>query len=239
MKRNIILAIILGMTALSANAQVDYEPFLQEGKVWNYEARLSWGSYNFQLQVKSDTIVEGRKCKQIWQIEDGYTVDEYIVFEEDRKVYRYMKKNKYRLLYDFGCNVGDLISLDGIEEEAKVNEIDTVECNGKRLRRITVAKRYEEDEPFEGSYVWVEGVGSSKFFDTSLPYFFVSCEINGQTLYTDAVFSPENGTINGMKSTGMVKTPNDNSLYDLQGRTVTGTPNPGIYIQEGRKRVVR
>jgi hypothetical protein len=136
--------------------------------------------------------------------------------------------------------VGDLISLDGIEEEAKVNEVDTVECNGKRLRRITVAKRYDEDEPFEGSYVWVEGVGSSKFFlDTNLPYFFVSCEINGQTLYTDAVFSPENGITNGMKSASKVKTPNDNTLYDLQGRPVTGTPYPGIYIQEGRKRVVR
>ena len=31
----------------------------------------------------------------------------------------------------------------------------------------------------------------------------------------------------------------DLNYYDLQGRPVTGTPRPGVYISEGRKRVVR
>ena len=36
-----------------------------------------------------------------------------------------------------------------------------------------------------------------------------------------------------------VPSPATNTAYDLQGRRVTGTPRPGIYIQQGRKRAVR
>ena len=43
----------------------------------------------------------------------------------------------------------------------------------------------------------------------------------------------------GVKSAVKAPTKDSSEIIDLQGRSVTGTPRPGIYIQQGRKRVVR
>ena len=46
-------------------------------------------------------------------------------------------------------------------------------------------------------------------------------------------------TTSGIKSVCEAKTPIANTLYDLQGRRVMGTPRKGLYIQNGKKVIVK
>ena len=64
----------------------------------------------------------------------------------------------------------------------------------------------------------------------------VHFERNGEVLYD---VWPEKETTNGMKSIIKEKTPITNTLYDLSGRRVQGTPKKGVYIQNGSKVVIK
>jgi hypothetical protein len=60
----------------------------------------------------------------------------------------------------------------------------------------------------------------------------VHFERNGEVLYD---VWPGKGATDGMKSVNKESAPVDNTLYDLQGRRLTGKPTKGLYIQNGRK----
>ena len=64
----------------------------------------------------------------------------------------------------------------------------------------------------------------------------VHFERNGEVLYD---VWPEKGTTSDIKSISKVKTPNVNTLYDLQGRKLQHAPQKGIYIQNGQKVIVK
>ena len=63
----------------------------------------------------------------------------------------------------------------------------------------------------------------------------VHFERNGEVLYD--VWPEKGGT--DIKSISKAKRPISNTLYDLQGRKLQQTPHKGVYIQNGRKRIVR
>ena len=44
--------------------------------------------------------------------------------------------------------------------------------------------------------------------------------------------------VTAIKDIGMER-PNDNALFDLQGRRLLSKPKKGVYIENGRKRVVQ
>ncbi|MBR5039146.1 MAG: hypothetical protein IKX65_10560 [Prevotella sp.] len=64
----------------------------------------------------------------------------------------------------------------------------------------------------------------------------VHFERNGEVLYD---VWPEKEITNGIKSISKEKTPVANTLYDLSGRRVQGTPKKGVYIQNGKKVVIK
>jgi hypothetical protein len=58
----------------------------------------------------------------------------------------------------------------------------------------------------------------------------VACEVNGDVLYQVST------AIQSVRS----RQPNDNgAIFDLQGRRLSSPPAKGIYIQNGRKRILR
>ena len=63
----------------------------------------------------------------------------------------------------------------------------------------------------------------------------VHFERNEEVLYD--VWPEKGGT--DIKSISKAKIPISNTLYDLQGRKLQQTPHKGVYIQNGRKRIVR
>ena len=64
----------------------------------------------------------------------------------------------------------------------------------------------------------------------------VHFERNGEVLYD---VWPEKEITNGIKSISKVRPSVATTLYDLSGRKVQGTPKKGVYIQNGKKHVVR
>ena len=64
----------------------------------------------------------------------------------------------------------------------------------------------------------------------------VHFERNGEVLYD---VWPEKEITNGIKSISKVKPPVATTLYDLSGRSVQGTPKKGVYIQGGKKYIIR
>ena len=170
-----------------------YEPFLQEGKLWNllYHNPFTGEEYNTQLTINGDTIVNGHLCKKVY--ENNASQVKAFLFEDGKKVLRcWLGREDPELLYDFGCEVGDVVTLSYCK--VLVTKIDTVEQRGHMLRRIAYSVAYDDDEYFEDhGYCWVEGVGSSAdmLSNMELPgnyYNFRSCELDGEVLYDYKVF---------------------------------------------------
>ncbi|MBP5777606.1 MAG: hypothetical protein J6W56_08670 [Prevotella sp.] len=87
-------------------------------------------------------------------------------------------------------------------------------------------------EPYQARTFFQEESEEDRHYRSMLVHF----ERNGEVLYD---VWPEKGTISGMKSVSEVETPIANTLYDLQGRRVMGPPTKGLYIQNGKKVIVK
>ena len=95
--------------------------------------------------------------------------------------------------------------------------------------------------------IWVEGVGSASSgiedqnplheppVRTSDDYtYFVSYYENGECIFTADDFTVQTSIIPVMTSVGR-----KGDLFDLQGRRLSGKPSKGVYIENGKKRVVK
>ena len=111
-KRTVILIISLFFLTLAIPAQVDYRPFVEEGKTW--ETTISeimedcYGSF-----IEGDTLIGGETWKKVHNyigFEEFGGTYYAAVREEGKKVYAIAKgSEKPRLLYDFGLKVGSTI----------------------------------------------------------------------------------------------------------------------------------
>lgn len=131
----------------------------------------------------------------------------------------------------------------------RVENIDTIEARGLLHRRFTLTMldaymEYirSEDGVFIGNIVWIEGVGSGAGpFSPWMPLppqrgLLQSCMRDKVALFAYPDFYEAKET-SGIRSTH----PTPNTLvesYDLQGR-IAQRPTKGIYIQDGRKVVVK
>ena len=130
----------LAMAALmpqKAQAQ-DRIPFLAEGKTWtvfNYDARYEGALVvkdSARYSVLGDTLVGGRTCKLV-ETEIG-TVPAY---QEGRNIYFYYPDDaEPRVMYEFDCQVGDLVHVDSEREaRAEVTKVDSL-CLGGTYYRV-------------------------------------------------------------------------------------------------------
>ena len=65
----------------------------------------------------------------------------------------------------------------------------------------------------------------------------VHFERNGEVLYD--IWPEKVGVSDEIKSINKVKAPVDGILYDLQGRRLYAKPQKGVYIQNGKKKLVK
>ena len=87
-------------------------------------------------------------------------------------------------------------------------------------------------EPYQARTFFQEESEEDRHYRSMLVHF----ERNGEVLYD---VWPEKGTTSRMKSVSEAKTPAADTLYDLQGRRVMGIPRKGVYIQNGKKLIVK
>ena len=219
----------LAMSALmpqKAQAQ-DRIPFLAEGKTWtvfNYDARYEGALVvkdSARYSVLGDTLVGGRTCKLV-ETEIG-TVPAY---QEGRNIcFYYPDDAEPRIMYEFDCQVGDLVHVDSEREaRAEVTKVDSLCFNGTYYRVV----HYSVDG-MEWRYSELIGSGTSVLNSTLVPGQFRGVEVSFHGKQLAAVRSIERGE----------KASADNRVYTLQGVRLQQPPKQGVYIQNGKKFVAK
>ena len=148
------------MTVQAQALQVDYQPFVEEGKVWDKQVGRTKEN-SFLNQIDGDTLINGETWKKVYNTAGfGYqaTKSYYAALrEEGKKVYAIAKgSDTPRLIYDFDLKVGDELKC-GVEGNAfgclrdrsekpdtllgfpfrkslKVKSIDTIHVSGPYIR---------------------------------------------------------------------------------------------------------
>ena len=231
-----IALLVLAMAALmpqKAQAQ-ERIPFLAEGKTWtvfNYDARYEGALVvkdSVRYSVLGDTIVGGRTCKLV-ETEIG-TVPAY---QEGRNIcFYYPGDAEPRVMYEFDCQVGDLVHVDSEREaRAEVTKVDSVCFEGAYYRVV----HYSLDG-MEGRYNELIGCGTSVLNSILLPGQFRGVKVTFRGKNISEACSIEHS----VKASTSDRLASDDRVYDLQGRRMDMRHLPkGIYIQHGKKFVVK
>lgn len=231
-----------------------YSSFMAEGKKWNYHYKdLTGMEYDECLMTRGDSILANRNCKKLYS--DGNYKGAF--YEENDIVYFYYKgKDTPELIYNFNGQKNDVL-LKTLDGSIHAGDVDDVTVNGHIFKRI--ATMIHTGSPnTEPPFFWVKGIGGTKHLlhNHFLPndyYQFVSCELNGETIFTMEDFNSNGSSaeeIVGIFSVSQndISKMKDSDIYDLQGRKVnneqlkmkSGRALPrGLYIMNGKKVIVR
>ena len=160
MKR--ILLILATLLALSAYAEHEYIPYVEEGKVWvSFEAS---GSCYKQIGIGEPTEINNTLYNKLYistldakTNEITYTGLYGYIREENKKVYTRELNNQFEtMIYDFDVQIGDSIQFQ--YGETVVDSIDTQIFYGKERDVFFVTHKNAQIKD-----VWIEGIGSQEF----------------------------------------------------------------------------
>ena len=220
----------------------------------------------FDLRIDGDTVIDGQSYKKVYR--DDICEDEKTTYpngetttnhknigtttlyteflrEEGKKVYaRRADANKEYLLYDFTLKAGDLLpsSMQHSGSYSRISIIDIVLAQGQFFRRYHLQPRVN------ANYVpmWIEGVGhpggifeSVIMSNNAKTVTLESCYEDGICIFTKDDFYKLSVAAD---ITEMDKLPDESvnkKYFNLQGRRLQGRPSKGLYIENGRKRVVK
>ena len=226
--KKILIFLMFVFFSVQSFGQDIYKSFLEDGKVWSYNYHnFNGNTYNKSLIVKGDTLIGDKSYKRIVDLATGRC--ECSMREDGAKVFCSQNGKEY-LIYDFSLSVGDTF-----ETKATVVAVDTIIVGDHSFRVLDVR---ENDNP--QTNWWVEGIGSMNYLTNSVRipgdyYTFLQCQIGEEILFSQNDFE----TLAIQQQ--IIKRGNYSisSTYDLQGRRQTAKLTKGIYIQNGKKIVVK
>ncbi len=191
-------------------------------------------------ELRGDTIINDVAYKKYY-VNGLYTG----AFRESGEKVFFLKWEDESLCYDFNLKKDDVFS--SVYTNCRVVQEDYIESCGMKLRCLGICN---EDDPTSDMNYWVEGIGSLGCLpeysiyanlDGGATFIMLSCRIGEQYIYRNTEvkvgsLSPNSSPI-GRGTSGRGA---DDSFYDLQGRRLNGEGLPkGIYIQGGKKRIIR
>lgn len=235
-----IISIFIMLAACSAihaqDIKNEYKPILTDGKMWKVLVDYGGEKGFITYTVIGDTIVNGKQCKKIKCSENPYCLEtDIIAHEEDKKLYCSSSNSFKSLMLDFGLNKGDaaFYDMDG-NPTTMVSDVDYITTKGITRKRITITT------PGNSPIYWVEGIGTNieqwigqYEYPVSLSLSFYECYENGKLIFSLSDFNPTT-TINKIQNTQ----PND-IRYSITGERLKNAGKNDIYIQNGKKRIVR
>ena len=271
MKKAKLFIMLLFTFGMTAQAQIDYRPMAEDGKMWETQIGLIMENV-YDCLIKGDTLINGENWKKVYkgigwpmELEKPYYA---AIRDEGKKVYAIAKgSNRARLLYDFGLKVGDLARC-GIESNdfaclldkdektdnllgyplfsyLRVERIDTIKVRGQEFRCFTLRllDAYEERIMFAEPVIWVEGIGSGAGpFSPWLPMpttgIMINCNEGRDALFLYPYDLPNYQEPDFIRSVQSDMNESD-VIFNLLGRQLQGKPGHGIYIQNGRKVVIK
>lgn len=167
-------------------------PFVQDGKVWTYEASNYIYDWEERFSLEGDTIINSCKCLKLYYTCQFYQQEHLYkgaMFEEEGKVYFFASGSTTPvLMYDFSYEPGTIIKVG--EFELRINETRLVKYRGEYLKVIDYCILGDEEYPFEG----IEGLGFiggglTCFIDGYTPAntggerHLKTCSINGEVVF--------------------------------------------------------
>ena len=242
MKMKLFILFVLQMFSFCSFAQSSDTEFFKEGKVW----RGKWVMYpnspwqDISVQVYSDTIFNGIKCKKIiWnlcKLNTEEVVHSYhlVGYEKDKKIFMSYTGIGH---YDFWEALDFDLPLGYVDEGNVVQKIDTIQVNGIKRKRIKILT----NNPEHFSYI-VEGIGYS---DTAYwahlhhSFYPVIWEVyeDGKCIFTKDDFKAP--PITGIVNVKDYHSSADNAIYNLMGERVDVPVKGQIYIRNHKKFVVK
>ena len=245
---NKLILLLLSFCPVLAFSQEVYEPFIVEGKVWYYDYATYVGttrkSYTYKMYFSGDTVIGGKECKYL--IEERPNTPLSVTgacYEEDGKVWMFYHHTsdspQPRLLFDFSCHEGGMLTnlYCWWDDSFKVQGVETVSSFGRERKLVSMSSvKY----PQKSVGYWLEGVGSRYDMFDIWPSFaasveFMYCELNGERIADQSSFGNAALETSDVRQYKSIIEFESRATYDLQGRRVSGTPRPGIYIRNGRK----
>ena len=117
--KNVLLIIALALFGFRAAAQ-QYRPFVEEGKTWRVDSLIQLNddpTYPVEHEyyfMKGDTIVAGKTWKKVYHT--SFSKFDFLVREENKRVYYAPYSGREELMYDFNVAVGDTVAYRDIRE---------------------------------------------------------------------------------------------------------------------------
>jgi len=220
-----------GNRLFNGNDFIPHQRLLEDGKVWtyvHYDANRQASYYQYRLD--GDTIINGCSYMKLYQ-DASY---QCALREEGKRVYCVMKDNgEEKLLYDFGAVGGDELTI--MDVKGKVEQTSVYNLYGSKCGSQEVAAMQDFNTV---KLRWLDGIGSVEELLSPLTEYWgqnylVYCEVKKQPLYV--VPGHTVGIANSVSTRPAANSP----IFDLQGRRLSGKPEKGMYIQDGKKRIVR
>ena len=116
--KHVLLSFVFALLGLYAAAQ-QYRPFVEEGKTWRIASLIPLNDdptypvdheYYF---MKGDTIVAGKTWKKVYHT--SFSKFDFLVREENKRVYYTPYPGREELMYDFNVAVGDTVAYRDIQ----------------------------------------------------------------------------------------------------------------------------
>ncbi len=237
------------------SSMTGYQPLVEDGKKWVYRGQsdVTAQTWVVTMELKGDTLVAGRKCLKLY----GYNLlnrghDEYLgaLMEENRVVSCFLPgRVEPETVYDFGLRGGDegaFFCSDDNRSFDMTNIGDFYDVVDGSLVHGVLMFYPESSLSWSWMNLWIEGAGC--MHGLLQPCFgdriggdtmeLRWCGVNGQQIYRGIGYITE--AVAGITEPS-TNTQHLSPTYDLQGRRMAeGQPlQPGIYVKDGRKFVVK
>lgn len=267
--KKLLLLLFVTIPIVMTAQEKSYDSFLDNEKIWTIKNTLSSPeqtvSYT-EYKLMDETSIEGISYKLLfsryrWEYEDDWSDWEsgefggsfggtYIGEDNAGKVFFYKDNDnsiENLVTMDFSLQVGDVFQfgsdydllpyvVTAVSDTILENSFDRTPRKCIHLSHffdgVVLFEEYHHD-------VWIEGIGSMKHGLVGMRgdlyggafRQLVKCTQQGNIIYQydDAT------SVQSIKELPIDDTP----IYDLQGRRVMGTPRKGLYIQNGKKVIVK
>lgn len=177
MKTKIFFTMYLIFHATVGFCQTQWSPSVAE---WYFSIDGGNPTNGYKKYVyEKDTIIDAKICQVIhgFNSSDRNSIQREVMYEENGEVY-YFFKEKFRKIYDFTLQKGDLASLEfkGYSENSsvidttyivnfKIEDISTVFVDGKEVKKFTASEtEFHQDSIHGNTYVYYEKIGNLQEF---------------------------------------------------------------------------
>ena len=215
MKSYIFLFFITISIKLCYSQNVQYCPFVEEGKVWKmryYYPFPQYVDYNYCYYIQGDTLIANVACKKMYSYNksnNNETEYELALYEDNGIVYFFRKEQEVNyILYDFNIPVDSVRLINPVvsfPEDGTLsikNNANKVFCfNGTQRHSLLVNEENEYSSRPLGLPAgwWIEGVGSELgpfnpcgFYLAGNSNGLLECEVNGETIFTESDLRKQN-----------------------------------------------